>query len=73
MPICEAGLLAVHIIASLLRDSYVYVIDGTFYVPQLEPASVPVIAISSSEGEPSPEKASPYQLDAKPLAKRRRL
>ena len=37
-----------------------YVIDGTFYVPQLEAASVPVIAISSSEGEPSPEKSSPY-------------
>lgn len=45
-----------------------------FSAPQLDAASV--IAISSSEGEPSPEKSWPYQFDtmtAKLLAKRRRL
>ena len=45
-----------------------------FSVPQLDTASV--TAISSSEGEPSPEKSWPYQFDTmtvKPLAMRRRL
>ena len=44
-----------------------------FYVPQLDAASVHVIAISSSEGEPSPQKSWPYTMATKPLAKRRRL